>query len=91
MKEQRAFYQSDTPKTEAKSYWDEMREQWACPADFARAQEREIAELVEALKVQVGYCACGGSGKRPHSWEPKEVPCQRCADAHALIAKRAQS
>lgn len=83
---------SDTPKTDAA--WVRAQVDGRNPAlilaDFARAQERRIAELVDALKVQVGYCVCGGSGKRPHSWEPKEVPCQRCGDAHVLIAKATQ-
>jgi hypothetical protein len=86
---------SDTPKTDAaivriKVEGEEFFGEQLVRADFAREQERRIAELVDALKMQVGYCVCGGSGKRPHSWEPKEVPCQRCASAHALIAKVTQ-
>jgi hypothetical protein len=98
MTEQVPSDQSDTPKTDDASFYIKVEDdqylscwQWVVDREFARDQERRIAELVEALKVQVGYCVCGGSGKRHHSWEPKEVPCQRCADAHALIAKRVQS
>lgn len=82
---------SDTPKTDAVVYYPfDPPSIGVVRAEFARDQERRIAELVDALKVQVGYCACGGSGKRPHSWEPIKVPCQRCSDAHGLITREAQ-
>lgn len=71
--------QSDTPKTDAAAFWARQAtgfqpETVPCvPADFARAQERTMAELVSVLRPYPCKGICKNTG-----WLTTQL-CPKCA------------